>query len=335
MQLLACAALFLALLSVGAFADVQYPPVWTLTGGNEFGVGEGFNIRSMKQTTFPLFDFSKPSSEIITILGTPYSLPENLYAKEVNTFVNDSRVQIFESFEQFQKMKATSWGVSVGVTLYGVGVDLSLSKVRGQINGMLKNSSRAANIASCIWHTFDLEVDWSDAPLDQDFMNDVARLPAQYNPAAPDDYKRFISFYGTHFFSKAGYGCKYNFSLAYDKTLNQTQGSHWTATQVGISVSYSLGTFGIGLGMNMSKFKNETKIDSTFREHATGTENLLGGDELLLSKGLDVWLPTCKFQRAQLLEKSSLRPLPDIIRDPARKNSLIAALRDFASHADW
>lgn len=41
-------------------------------------------------------------------------------------------------------------------------------------------------------------------------------LPTTYNR---DIYRRFIEAYGTHFFDKVGYGCKWNYTLAFDRVL--------------------------------------------------------------------------------------------------------------------
>jgi len=317
------------LVSLQIFLGAAYSDIWALTGGNPRGVGEGYNIRSQRQTGFPLFEFT-PSKDTLNVLGTTYSMPDELFGKEVALFRNDSEVQIIETFEQFQNMKSKNWGINVGLSIYGVGVSVGYSQLKGQIDGLIKNNSRAFNVATVIWHTFDLEVDWRSATLDSDFLADIKLLPATYGPSTQAAYMKFINFYGTHFFDKAGYGCKWNFTVAFDRAFSEKSGSKWTQTNVGIAVTYSLGTFGIGVGMNFSKFKNTSRVDGEFQKHSTGTENLLGGDELLLPKGLDVWMPSCRFNRALLVEKSSLKPIAELIKDPQRKPAMMQALKDFA-----
>jgi len=310
------------------FALAANPSIWSLTGGNEMGVGEGYNIRSQRRTGFSLFQYT-PSSDTVYVNGVTYSVPAEIVGIGRMTIKNDSEVMVLESFSQFQDMKSKNWGVSVGLTLYGVTVGVGLNMLRGQINGLLKNNSRYFNVGSYIWHGFDLEVDWRDATLDRDFYDDIMRLPASYSP---DPYRAFINAYGTHFFDKVGYGCKWNTTVAFDRSLTEKSGARWSSTQVGISVSYSLGAFGIGIGMNFSTFKNQSRIDGEFQKHATGSESLLGGDETLIIKGLDAWYPTCVKNRAILLEKSTLKPIAEIIKDAPRKAAMIQALKDFALH---
>jgi len=242
---------------------------------------------------------------------------------------NDSEIVIMDSYEEFQSMKQKMWGISVGLTLYGVGVEVSMSKLRGQIRGMMKNSTRAFTIASYIWHAFDLELDWRDAQLDDYFTADVKGLPATYDQY---QYRRFIEAYGTHFFDKVSYGCKWNYTLAFDKDLMSNNRADWSRTQIGIGLTYSMGGFGIGIGVDFARFKNESKVDGTFARKSDGKEELLGGDELLAAKGLAAWYPTCGKNRAILLEKSKLKPIAELFRDSSRKQAMIQALKDYAAH---
>jgi hypothetical protein len=305
-----------------------YPEIWELTGGNERGLGEGYNIRSQKQTGYPLFEYSGYTDSIL-VNGQRYAIPDETFGLGKMMIKNDSEVVIMESFEEFQKMKSRTWGISVGLSLYGVGVEVGLSRIRGQINGLVKNSSRSFNVATYLWHAFDLEVDWRDARLDQSFVDDVMRLPATYTQPI---YRRFIEAYGTHFFDKVGFGCKWNYTVAFDRAMTEKSGAKWSMNQVGIAVTYSLGNFGLKVGMNFTSFKNTSHIDGTFQKNSNGNENLLGGDELLQSKGLEAWYPTCQTNRAILLEKSTLKPIAELIKDPSRKAAMITALKDYAAH---
>jgi len=304
-----------------------YDRIWELTGGNSKGIGHGFNIRTMQQTGEQLLDFQQWDSSSILVNGKRYAVPAESFGGGVMRVRMENSTSIMTSFEDFFQQRVKSWGISVGVTIYGVGVDVSYSKLRGEIKALTRNFSNAFTIGEYLWHGFDLEVDYMDTPLDPDFINDIKRLPATYDRNL---YRRFINAWGSHVISKAGYGCRFNYSLSYDKKMLETRGSQWTQTNIGVALSYSYGGFGISIGVDFGKFKNTTKIDGEFLAKSMGKTELLGGDETL-SSGLAAWYPTCEKNRQVLLEKSKIVPIAELIRfDKTRQASMKLALQDFA-----
>jgi len=323
-------------LCLQVFLGASIQEIWEQTDGNQKGVGEGYNYRTQRSTGYPLFQWTPSTADTVTIGGVPYYVPDELIATPDGRNYIDSSVMIMDSFEQYQKMKASSWSVSLGVTLYGVEVALGYSRLKGQISTLTKNHSRSFNYASSLWRTFDLEIDsYNKAKLDSDFVGNYMILPKTYTPANRGLFLRFVNGYGTHFFSKAAYGCKWNYTMAFDRAMTEKSGSKWSQSQVSVSVGYSMGAFGFNIGMSFAKFKNESHIDGEFQRRSNGLENLLGGDETLHAKGLDVWIKSCKTNRALLVEKSKIVPIAEIIREPARKAAMILFLKDYARNPTW
>jgi len=303
--------------------------IWSLTGGNSKGIGHGFNVRTMFEGPDTLLDFSKMDSSMQVGLER-YLIPSQSFGIQVMkvTMVNEST--IYDSYNDFYQQKAKNWGISAGLTIYGVGVDVSYSKLKGELKQQTKNFSRAFSYGEYVWHAFDLEVDWAYAQLDPEFKADVLTLPTDYTRGA-GVYRKFIGIYGTHFFNKVAYGCRFNYTLAFDKDLIDKKSSKWVQTQFGIAVSYSYGGFGIKLGFDFAKFKNTTKVDGLFTQKSSGRTRLLGGDETLFPQGLDKWYPSCQKNREILLEKSKITPIAELLKfDPVRKANLIKALQDYA-----
>jgi len=315
-------------------ANVQYDSVWTLTGGNSKGLGHGFNIRTQVVSGDPLlnrslsgsFHYGKNGN-----LSSRYLIPGNSYGdSNSNKAKAFSDSTIYKSFEDFYKLRVSNWGFSAGLTIYGFGVDVSYSKLKGQLAKLTNNFTKSFTYGYYTWHSFDLVLD-DYKQLDPEFKTDVMSLQTPYSPATKPLYMKFITIYGTHFFTKVAYGCRYTYSLAMNNKFIDTQDSKWVQTQIGISASYSYGGFGIKLGFDFNKFKNTTQINGQFKENSTGKATLLGGDETCLPKGLETWQKSCDYNKEILLDKSDYMPIVKLFDfDPARKAAMFLALKDYA-----
>jgi len=326
--ILAC----IGLLAVASFAQSSYPKIWTLTGGNPKGIGHGYNIRSQRFSPEPLLNYQH-WNESLLVNGQRYAIPYEAYGQAFMRikFTNDS--SIFDSFQDFYDRKVKNFGISVGVSIYGVGVTVGYSKLRGDINALTKNFSRAFSMGEYVWHAFDLEVDYPSVSLDDDFMNDIKSLPTTYD-AGREKYRKVIDYYGTHVLTKAAYGCRLNYTLAFDRDMMNKQGTTWTARQISVSVGVTMGGFGLQVGFGTGKAVNRSAIDGKFESKSNGVSCLLGGDETLFHAGIDVWYPTCVKNREILLDKSKVVPMAELLRkfDANKYLQMKTALQDYAKN---
>jgi len=128
------------------------------------------------------------------------------------------------------------------------------------------------------------------------------------------------------------YGCRCNYTLSFDEKFFEKRGSQWTAKQIGVSVGFTLGGFGLKVGFNQGSAKNVSTVDGDFLARSKGYTALLGGDETLFYAGLDKWYPTCVTRREVLLASSRVIPIAELIKkvDPPRYALLVRALQDYA-----
>jgi len=300
---------FCFLLVVPLFAQQDYPPIWSVTGG-ELGIGSCYDVVT-EAITFPAYQWHYSTDNTMWVRGSTYLIPDEVYGYSSPTFVNDSRIYIMDSYEYYFNEYISSWGVNAGITIDGVTLNVAFNHTQGQINQYLENKINyfAENVLT--WSEFTLELWPGEASLHPHFLEEVNKLPTTYDPKA---YMTFIQEFGTHVINKAWYGAVINFTSVFHSDLVDQETMQWVANQVRISISWMQ----FNAGINWNDFNNSTRINNTFIENAQNVTIVQGGQpDVLQSDGFKAWFETVIQDYAVVFAKSEIEPIYKIIPNQA------------------
>jgi len=73
------------------------------------------------------------------VRGQNYIIPDEVYGYSSPIFKNDSRIYIMDSFTYYYTEYISSWGITAGITIDGVKLNVSFSHTQGQINAYFPN----------------------------------------------------------------------------------------------------------------------------------------------------------------------------------------------------
>jgi len=253
------------------------------------------------------------------VRGNTYLIPDELYGYSAPEFTNDSRIFIMDSFSYYFNEYISSWGVSAGITIDGVKLNIAFSHTNGQITQLLNNSLNyfAENVLT--WTEFELELWPGEASLSPHFLAEVNKLPKVYDPNA---YLQFILNFGTHVINKAQYGALINFTSVFHSDVVQKEDIQWVQNQIKLSLSWMQ----FNVGINWNDFDNSTTINNTFVENAQNVTITQGGQpDVLQSSGFKAWFQTVIQDYAVIYANTQVQPLYQIIPDQTIANNLKTA----------
>jgi len=307
-----------------SFALAQ-PPIWAVVGG-EVGIGSCYDIVT-EAVTFPAYEFTFNEGNVIDIRGTQYLLPDTSFGYSSPEFINDSRIAIMDSFEDYFHEYVSTWGVSAGVSYDGVSLKAAFSHTRGQINALVNDSLNSFAENTLTWTEFQVNLWPGLQTLNKMFLMEVNRLPQVYNEAA---YMQFIQTFGTHVITKCAYGAAINFTATFHSDLVNRETSTWLQTQISLTVGYMANTVGI----NWNGFSNNTKINDTFVVNSNNVTYITGGQpDVLTSSGFAAWFQTVTQDYAPIFSKVTVEPLTSIIPDPVIAANLKQAVIKYGNTA--
>jgi len=293
-------------------------PIWDIVGG-QVGIGSLYNVVT-EQLTFPAYEFHYDTQNTMVINGQPYLIPDEVFGYSSPEYTNDSRLLLVDSLKYFFNDYVSTWGISAGINIDGISLNLAFSHTAGQINAILNSSvnSFAQNILS--WNQFVVEMWPGEAQLSQHFQSYLDQLPQQYIPSV---YRQFVEEFGTHIIYKSCYGARINFTAQFHASLVDTKGIKWVQNQVSLAV----GWMEFKVGINWQNFDNKTQIDNTFLENSDNLTLIAGGQpNVLQGQGFNAWWQTVDQDFAVLYPESSIMPLYEVVKDPVIANNLKQAI---------
>jgi len=299
------------------FGKQNYPPIWSVTGG-VLGIGSCYDIVT-EEITFPAYKWNYDTQNTMWVRGTTYLIPDEVYGYSSPIYTNDSRVIIMDSFTYYFQEYISSWSVSAGIKIDGVDITAAFSHTNGQITQYLNNSINyfAENVLT--WSEFTMELWPGEAQLDPHFLEEVNKLPQNYDANA---YITFIQNFGTHVINKAWYGACINFTSVFHSDLVQQESIEWVENQIKLTLSWMQ----FNVGINWNDFSNSTNINNTFVENAQNVTITQGGQpDVLQSDGFKAWFQTVIQDYAVIFAKTEIQPLYQIIPNTVIANNLKAA----------
>lgn len=242
-------------------------------------------------------------------------------------------------------VKSTSIGLSL--TYAGFTLSAGFSRTRGEIESLLRNNTRVMSTLNNEALMFKLAIlsPYTPELIHPRFTQAVNNLPAEYdanayksvhlarNPLSPVSsnpifvrvllFRRFLSAWGTHYFTNAQYGAKVNFTTAFDSDLTIRRGSEWTQKQMSLSVGYAM--FSVGVASALATAENN--VETSFTQSSTTVKDVTGGSPTVLERdGWNAWVNDAKTQPGLIVGRSLLAPITDLIFDAAKKQHLGTAL---------
>lgn len=303
------------------FDGDDLPLIWTLTEGQR-GVGSGFDIVDDLRNPPPLFEFTYDRGMKYIVLQNPFLVPDGVALDKMGRYKGERTENFINTWEDYFKFKETSTSIKASVKYEQVELDLAFSKTKGQINKLTNNGSKSFTYTGGTYMTFALEFrGLQRPPLDEYFKYDIDHLPATYSA---EHYGRFVKYWGTHYFTRAVYGCEYNITATIDKKFTESDKKAWTKSQLDLTLKVNMFEFGV----TKEKTANKTDIDGGIASATNVIANALGGDELLfvMEKDFDSWLDSCHTIKMPLVRYSTIEPITNLITDANKRNNLKKAI---------
>jgi len=321
------APLVLVLLALFGAAIAQTPFIWTLTDGEDKGIGGGFDVVDDIRQPPWVFKFSYDQGKTISVGNTQFLIPDGISGSAVHRYIGFNETRLISTFSDYWTYALKTTSISAAATVGNFTLNAAFSKTKGYINQVTNNGSKSFGFYGATYLTFSLGFrGLQRPPLDPDFQYDVDHLPSSYDPSA---YGRFIKAWGTHYFTRALYGCSYNITAAFDNSLTTQKGSSWTTSNLDLTLKYN----SFQMNVKQQKEVNKSSIDSNFADNVKVTANARGGDELKFTVGhdQDAWLTSCATLKVPIPQWSDVEPLTYLVADPVKRANLQKAIVDYGT----
>jgi hypothetical protein len=251
-----------------------------------------------------------------------YLIPDGVTASAVHRFIGFNESKVMTKWSDYWSYATKTTKISAAATFENVALTFAFSKTKGYFKQITKNETKSFGFQGGYYITFALQFrGLQRPPLDPDFKKDIAGLPAAYVPAR---YNAFVKAWGTHYFTRALYGCSYNLTAVFDNSYLNKQGSKWTSSQLDMTLK----VYKFDFGITKTREANRSKIDGSFATNTAVTANARGGDELKfqLGRDFDAWLDSCHTQKVPIIQYSDVEPITNLVADPTKKANLKRAI---------
>jgi len=288
------------------------PFIWDLTGGEDRGLGAGFDVVDDLRTPPWVFKYTYNTGKTASIGNTLFQIPDGTSAQGIYAFKGQNETKLTTSWSDHWTYSLKTTSISLSANIGNLSLGFAFSGSKGYINQLTKNGTKSFGWNGGIYMTFALQFrGMNTPPLDDDFVRDIKNLPKAYTPLT---YGRFLRSWGTHFFSRAIYGCQYNFTASFDNSFTDKKTARWSTTQVDLTLKFNEFQFGV----KNAKEVNKSSIDGSFASNVQVTANARGGDELkfVLGKDFDGWIDSCHTQKVPIVLYSDTEPIYTLISDP-------------------
>jgi len=297
------------------------PLIWSLTEGAR-GVGCGFDIVDDYRSPPPLFKFDFKQGNKFVVLQNPFLVPDGTALDKMGRYKGEKTENFLNNWNEYYKFQEKSTSIKASIKYEQIELTMAWSKTKGYINKLTKNNTKSFQYTAGTWMTFALEFrGLQRPPLDEYFKYDIDHLPLNYDPG---HYGRFVKYWGTHYFTRAVYGCEYNITASISKKFTESDKKSWTKTNMDLMFKVNM----FELGITKTKDTNKTNIDGSIASATEIQANSRGGDELKfqMEKDFDAWLDSCHTIKMPIIRYSSLEPITVLIRDQKRAANVKKAI---------
>ena len=324
--LVVCLALFASVALAGLDPN-NAPLIWELTDGEDKGIGGGFDVVDDLKMAPWLFKYTYDQGKTVSIGNTLFALPDGIAATSVHKYIGFNETRIANTWNDYfeQTLKTTS--ITASINYNNLTLNAAFSSSKGYINHLTENGTKNFGFNGGIYLTFQLQFRGTRFPaFDDDFAWDMKNLPQTYDAVA---YGRFLRAWGTHFFTRASYGCMYNLTAALDKKFFEQNQAKWASSQLDLTIKYNMFEFGV----KDNRQVNKTEIDGKIADNVKVTANAHGGDELkfVADKDYSGWLESCRTMKAPIVAYSDVEPITNLITDAVVKNNLKQAIVQYGT----
>jgi len=301
------------------------PMIWELTDGEDKGVGAGFDVVDDLRQPPWLFKYTYEQQKTISFNNKRYLIPDFVTGTSVHRTIQVNETMLTNSWSDYYTYAFKSTSISLGATIGGFTLQAAFTGTKGYVNQLTKNGTRSFGWNGATFLGFALQFrGLQRPPLDDDFVRDVKSLPATYDA---DRYRRFVRAWGTHYFTRAIYGCSFNVTVSVDKKFQEQRTAKWATSQLDLTIKYQE----IQLGIKTEKVVNKSQIDGNFLDGAKVDANARGGDEskFLVGRDFDGWLSSCGTLKVAIVPYSDVEPITELIDDGARKANVLRSILDY------
>jgi len=252
-------------------------------------------------------------------------VPDGVSGSTVHRTIQTNETFLSNSWSDYYTYSFKSMSISAGAKFSGFELSAAFTGTKGYVNQLTKNGTRSFGWNGAVFLTFALQFrGLQRPPLDSAFTSDVRSLPAAYNS---DAYRRFLRGWGTHYFTRAMYGCQFNVTVSVDKKFQEQRSAKWATSQLDLTIKYKE----FQLGVKTEKVVNKTAIDGSFLDNAKVDANAKGGDEskFLVGRDFDGWLASCATLKQPIVPYSDVEPITELITDPTRKENVRKAILEY------
>jgi hypothetical protein len=305
---------------------VAQSTIWELMDGEEKGIGGGFDIVDDLRQPPAIFKFTYDQKKTLSVDNKPYLIPDGVSGSTIRRTIQSNETLLTQSWSDYYTYKFKSTSINLGASYQGFTLTAAFTGTRGYINQLVKNGTRSFGWNGAAFITFALQFKsaFSRPPLDDDFQADLNRLPAAYQPEV---YRRFLRQWGTHYFTRAIYGCQFNVTVSIDKKFQEERTVKWATSQLDLTIKYQEQQ----LGFKQEKVVNKSQIDGGFLDGAKVDANARGGDEtkFIVGRDFDGWLASCNNRKVALVIYSDIEPITDVIPEGAKQKNVRQAILDY------
>jgi len=303
------------------------PKIWELTDGEDKGIGGGFDIVDDLRTPPWVFDYTYDQGKTMSVGNNRFLIPDGMAGVSVHKFIGVNETRLSNTWDEFWKYQTKSTSITASVKFENVELGFAYTGTKGYINKLTNNGTKSFGWNGGMYLTFALQFrGLSRPPLDSDFVFDIKNLPSAYDASK---YARFIRAWGTHYFTRALYGCEYNFTASLDNKFTEADKKKWSTSQIDLTLKVNQFEFGI----KQNKEVNRSNIDGSIASAVQVTANAKGGDELkfTMERDFTAWLDSCHTMKVPIVQVSDLEPLTELIDDPVKKANIARAITAYGT----
>jgi len=308
-----------------ATAQHGLPKIWELTDGEDKGVGAGFDVvQDLRQPPW-IYQYTYLQNRTLSVGNKLYLIPDGVSGSTMHRAIAFNESMLTRSWQDYYTYTHKSLTISAAVSFGGVELSAAFTGTKGRINHLLANGTRSFGFNGATFITFALQFRGMGRPkLDSAFAADLASLPRQYDAHA---YRRFLLAWGTHYFTRAMYGCMYNMTVSFDNKFTERRDVKWATRELDLSIKFQMFQF----GMKTERTVNKSQIDGSFLEGAKALAQARGGDEskFVVGRDFDGWLQSCATMKAPLVGYSDVEPLTEAIADRTLRENVRLAILDY------
>jgi len=306
----------------------QVPMIWDLTGGPDQGLGGGFDIVDDVRTPPWVFRFEYKNGNRVRVGNVEFSVPDGVQVAAVNQFKGVSETKLTNTWTDYWTHQTKSLSFDAGAKFEGVELKFKYEGTKGYIKKLTNNGTKSFGWNGGTYLTFALNLrnPLTRPPLDPDFAGNIKLLTPAYNPSL---YGRFIRGWGTHFLTRAIYGCEYNFTAALDNKFTEGSKAAWATKNIDLTLKYKE----FDAHVNSAKCVNKSSIDGSIYNATVVTANARGGNVLkfVVGKDFDGWVASCETMKMPIIRYSDIEPITNLIADPVKRANVARAIREYGA----